>query len=281
MNRKLLISLLTLSLAIGQYKNVIVQKKLVNDDKTDQKTEINIVSEGDQLKVTVNKNSREQEFNVNRKDPESLEKLEDALEDLDLNLETLVMNDDNVFAIHTGGYLGVHIQDLTNQLRSFFKVKKNKGVLISEVVEDSPAEKAGLRAGDVILKVNQKTIEDTDDLQNNIRKYDPDTEVKLTVIRRGREKTISATLGAQDRTFSWIGDMPKTYRKMAFKIGTEDGKENEDEESQYFTPDMRLPGNLKFHMIQSGDDDFEKELKELHKEINELKKEIQKLKKPK
>jgi membrane-associated protease RseP (regulator of RpoE activity) len=273
MTKNFLISFLILGLVFGQQRAVTIQKKLSHDDQVEQKTEINIVSEGDQLKVTINKNGDEREFTVNRKDRKSLEKVEDALEDLGLDLESLILDDDNVFAIHTRGYLGVQIQNLTDQLRAFFKVKNGKGVLITEVVEDSPAEEAGLKAGDVIIKVNHRMIENADDLQTNIQKYDPDTEVKLTLVRRGREKTITATLGAQDHSFSWIGDMPNKYRRMAFKL--HDHNEDLDDE---LPPDFTLPEEMKYHMIQSGEDDIRKELKELHQELKELREEIEKLK---
>ncbi len=273
MNKNSLISFLILGLVFGQQHSVATQKKLNHDDQVKQKTEINIISEDDQLKVTINKNGDEREFTVNRKDRESLEKVEDALEDLGLDFESLILDDDNVFAIRTRGYFGVQIQDLTDQLRSFFKVKNGKGVLITEVVEDSPAEEAGLKAGDVIIKVNHRMIENADDLQNNIQRHDPDTEVKLTLIRRGREKTITATLGAQDHSFSWIGDMPRKYRRMALKFRS--NKEDFDDE---MPPDFSIPGDLKFRMIQSGGDDIRKELKELHQELKELREEIEKLK---
>jgi len=57
-----------------------------------------------------------------------------------------------------GGYLGVKVKNISDQLKSYFQVKN--GVLVERVLEDSPAQKAGLKAGDIIVKINDKTIND-------------------------------------------------------------------------------------------------------------------------
>ena len=64
------------------------------------------------------------------------------------------------------GWLGVTIQDLTPELSKHFDIKAEKGVLISDVVEDSPAEKAGLKRGDLIIKYDEREVKDTNNLRN-------------------------------------------------------------------------------------------------------------------
>ena len=90
------------------------------------------------------------------------------------------------------GRLGVRVQDLNPDLGSYFGVNDGKGVLITEVLKDTPAEKAGLKAGDVITKVGDKKVEDSDDLVSALR--DADQKVTLTVMRQKSSRTIESEL---------------------------------------------------------------------------------------
>jgi len=92
------------------------------------------------------------------------------------------------------GWLGVSIQDLTPALAEQFGLDDIKGALVADVLEDTPAEKAGLKAGDVIIKINGEPVEDFAGLRNTIAQMAPGTKIKLTVIRKGREKTIEVKL---------------------------------------------------------------------------------------
>ncbi len=92
-------------------------------------------------------------------------------------------------------YLGVYIQDLTKDIAETMGLKVDKGALVSEVVKGSPADKAGLKRGDVIIKVNDTKINNSGDLQDAIRSKKAGTKVTLTVIRDNNEMTIDVTLG--------------------------------------------------------------------------------------
>ncbi len=96
-------------------------------------------------------------------------------------------------AMGKGGYLGVEVDNLNPQLKEYFEVKF--GVLVKRVEKDTPAEKAGIKAGDVIFKVENKKIEDVADLVRTINYYDPGEEVTVTLMRKGREKKIKVKLG--------------------------------------------------------------------------------------
>lgn len=99
------------------------------------------------------------------------------------------------------GFLGVQIQDLSEQLSDYFKVKDGNGVLVSEVVKDSPADKAGLKAGDIITKIDNDDIENAGDLTSTIRGYDPEAKVSISVIRDGKKKKLNATLGEAEQDY--------------------------------------------------------------------------------
>jgi serine protease Do len=86
--------------------------------------------------------------------------------------------------------LGVQIHELSEDLAPYFKVEKNNGVLISQVTEDSPAEAAGLKAGDVIVKIDDEKISDPDDIFNALENYEAGDKVTVEYIRKGvSEKT--------------------------------------------------------------------------------------------
>jgi len=101
----------------------------------------------------------------------------------------------------TRGWLGVVIQDVDDDLAKSFDLKNARGVLISEVSENSPAEKAGLKQGDVIIKLDDTTVSDVADLRNKIALTTPGNEIRALVIRNGKEKTITVTIGEQPSDF--------------------------------------------------------------------------------
>ncbi len=88
------------------------------------------------------------------------------------------------------GRLGVTVQDLTSELSTYFGVKD--GVLVASVAPDSPAAKAGIKAGDVITMVNDKTITNTEELLSALP--DRDGEVTLSVVRDKKTLNLKATL---------------------------------------------------------------------------------------
>ena len=93
------------------------------------------------------------------------------------------------------GWLGVQIQALTDDMARTYRMKDNKGALISDVNSDSPAEKAGLKADDVVVGVDGRAIEDNGDLSRYIASKAPGTTVNLRVLRGSAEQTIAVTLG--------------------------------------------------------------------------------------
>jgi C-terminal processing protease CtpA/Prc len=97
-----------------------------------------------------------------------------------------------------GAWLGVVADDLNDQLREYFKVEAGKGLLIKEVMKDSPAEKGGLRAGDVILQIGDKEINSFRDLTRTVNYYDPENTVTFKVKRSGSDKKMDVTLGKKE-----------------------------------------------------------------------------------
>ncbi|MBU8869643.1 MAG: PDZ domain-containing protein [Gemmatimonadales bacterium] len=113
------------------------------------------------------------------------------------------------------GYLGVYLQDLEPSMVKALQLDDKSGVLISEIVEDSPAQKAGLEDGDVILIFNGKEIESSKVLTKAVRKAGSGENVKVVILRDGKEKTLKVELGEQDdETFIYNGDKLKKLLKL-------------------------------------------------------------------
>jgi serine protease Do len=88
------------------------------------------------------------------------------------------------------GYLGVLIQDITPDLAKEFNLSQDHGALVSDVTPKSPAEKAGLKSGDVILEFNGKPVTDSRHLKLQVAETAPNTTVPVKILRDGKEKTL-------------------------------------------------------------------------------------------
>lgn len=94
----------------------------------------------------------------------------------------------------TRAYLGVVPQDVTPAMAKAFGVQESRGALVGDVSPDGPAEKAGLRTGDIILRVNGKAVEDSNRLRMTVSMMKPDSTVELEIVRDGARKTVTARL---------------------------------------------------------------------------------------
>ena len=95
----------------------------------------------------------------------------------------------------TRGFLGVTISPLDDATAEAFGLDEPRGALVNEVNSGSPAEEAGIQEGDIILRVNNNRVEDSNDLMNKIAAYSPGTDVELLVWRDESEKEITVELG--------------------------------------------------------------------------------------
>jgi serine protease Do len=95
----------------------------------------------------------------------------------------------------TRGWIGVQIQPVTAEIADSIGLKNARGALVAEPQSGSPAAKAGIKAGDVIVSVNGEAVNDARTLARRISAMAPGTSVKLGMIRNGREETLTLTLG--------------------------------------------------------------------------------------
>lgn len=94
----------------------------------------------------------------------------------------------------TRSYLGVMLQDIDRNLAEAYKLPKPEGSLITQVAPNSPAEKAGLRSGDVIMKYNGSSVSRTSELLNSLNRTSPNQSIQLEILRDDKPKTVNATL---------------------------------------------------------------------------------------
>ena len=93
------------------------------------------------------------------------------------------------------GWLGVVIQNVSDDIADSIGMKEAKGAMITKVTEDGPAAKEDLKAGDVIVEVNGEKIEDLRDLARKVAELHPDTPVKLSIVRYGEKREVTMKLG--------------------------------------------------------------------------------------
>jgi serine protease Do len=133
----------------------------------------------------------------------------------------------------TRGWLGVSIQPLTPELAKSFGLKEPKGVLIADVVQDSPAEKAGLAAGDIITEFGGKKVDSPQELQRVVAATGPGKAVPVAVWRDKGPKTVEIRLG----------ETPED--NVALKPGARPGRSSLGLEVRPVTPELARQLNLR------------------------------------
>ena len=93
------------------------------------------------------------------------------------------------------GYIGIAMQEIDKEMAEAISLEKTEGVLISEVLKDSAAEKAGLKEGDIILEYNDKPIKTIANFRNEISLLEPGKKINLVILRKGEKQQISLELG--------------------------------------------------------------------------------------
>ena len=98
------------------------------------------------------------------------------------------------------GMLGVTVQGVTSDIAKSLGLDQVKGALVSSVNEDSPAERAGVKRGDVILELNGHPVDDSNSLRNQVSRLKPGTTASLKLLRGGQERNVSVQLAELPRT---------------------------------------------------------------------------------
>ncbi len=102
----------------------------------------------------------------------------------------------------TRGWLGIEPQDLTSDLAEAFGLRLDEGVIIASVLRDGPAAQSGLRVGDIVLDIAGKPVHDSIGLLNQIAPLPPGSQVELNVLRDGKKRKATVTVGKRPATKS-------------------------------------------------------------------------------
>src|SRR5690242_6076005 len=122
---------------------------------------------------------------------------------------------DQSFEFFAGGdgFLGVYAENISRENMGRYHLNQVRGVGVTRIVKDSPAEKAGLRQDDVILRVDGENITSVRKLNRIVSELAPDQSVKITVSRGGAEQDVTATIGKRSNT-SFANDIFKGQPKI-------------------------------------------------------------------
>jgi membrane-associated protease RseP (regulator of RpoE activity) len=174
------------------------------------------------------------------------------------------------------GYLGVGLTELTPELRTHFGAPEEAGVMVSSVEAGSPAEKAGLKVGDIISEVDGKPVRSSWELSAKVRGYEEGQQAPLEVWRDGKVQNLTASITLKERPEFDMGPL--------FAKGGEDGP------MRLHLREMGGPGGPHIRIAgPDGPDDkdarvmrlrtpreaeLEKQLKELEKRLDDLEKQL-------
>lgn len=142
------------------------------------------------------------------------------------------------------GYLGVYVQTVNESLARSLGLKVTKGAYVAQVEKGSPAERAGIREGDVIVSVNGTRIEQAAELTSVIRNYTPGMRVKITVNRAGRDITFDVTLGTVPSGAQVTNGAREFYGMKVSNLTADDRSR------------LRLPSNLEGVIVRESTNSY-------------------------
>ncbi len=126
---------------------------------------------------------------------------------------TALMGREFSLFVDGGSFLGVHAEEINKENMQRYGLREVRGVGVTEIVKDSPAEKAGLRKDDVIVRFEGDSVTSVRKLSRLVGEVAPEHTVRLTIVRGGAEQELSVTLAKRDNTENVFGTMksPKVF----------------------------------------------------------------------
>jgi serine protease Do len=119
------------------------------------------------------------------------------------------------------GYLGVKIGNLDSGVGEFYGASSDKGAMVAEVMDGSPAEKAGIKVDDIVVELQGEPVAGANELMNRVAMFKPGTDVDLTILRDGKKKEITVTLGTRPDTAELAaGGESKTEEQLGLRVQT-------------------------------------------------------------
>ncbi len=119
----------------------------------------------------------------------------------------------------TGSYLGIGVAEINAERAKALKLAEERGVEVTRVERDSPAEKAGLKEGDVVLEYNGQRVEGTEQFVRLVRETPPGRQAKLLISRNGATQTVAATVGRRKPVVYWERDFRRDMDRLREDLG--------------------------------------------------------------
>ena len=174
------------------------------------------------------------------------------------------------------GYLGVALTDLSPELRTHFGVAGDAGVMVAKVEAGSPAEKAGIKVGDILARIDGNAIESSWDVSAKVRRFDDGQQIPVEIWRNGKAQNVTVTIVQKERPeldmapffFKEKGDFGFKMDPEAFK-----GLKDKAFADGWGQKDVQIR-----HIGSPREAELEKQLKALEKRIDELEKQLRKQK---
>jgi len=116
------------------------------------------------------------------------------------------------------GWLGVYIQNITPELAKALDLKSTKGVLVSKVQKDSPAEKAGIQEEDVILAFNNKELDNATELSTWVASSSPEQDISLKILHSGKERNVTVKLGELNEKRQTLAEGRNQYSDLGMQV---------------------------------------------------------------
>lgn len=150
-----------------------------------------------------------------------------------INLARKVLNDIEKYGAVKRGYLGVSFSELDQDAAQNLHINQSTGLYINDVATGSGAAAAGLQHGDVITKVNGKTVYETSDLEEPVARLAPGDKIDLTVLHDGSERNVSVVLKSDAGNLAHRTAMNKSAAEMYNKLGASFRGLSADEKSKF------------------------------------------------
>ncbi|GAB4317837.1 MAG: DegQ family serine endoprotease [Candidatus Sumerlaeia bacterium] len=168
------------------------------------------------------------------------------------------------------GWLGIYIQDLTSDLARQFGTSDLNGALIGKVMPDTPAEKAGLKTGDIVRKLDGEPVRDASDLKNRVAALAPDSMIQLEIERGGKTKTIKMKIGERPDDENVTGGRSGSAQDQQINLGFE-VEDLTEELARRFDYDPKKDHGVVVVRVESGSDAAMKGLRpgQLIEEVNQ------------
>lgn len=198
-----------------------------------------------------------------------------------------------IWGLRNGGYLGVHLIDLTPELRTHFGVDESTGVLIGTVAEASPAAAAGLRVGDILTSIDGTPVGGRGELARRIAASEEGDSISLEIFRDGSYQVLQAQLEQRDRPQLWLNSLHDDgHYSMEWR--SDDGnfwvlpapgskkleirRERLDEVMGNLQERLASPEfSARMLEFSSNTEELEQRIKELEQRLEELSKQLEKL----